>query len=79
MSVHCFIYSWAANSRLGCKTQSADESTFREELEHLSLNVGETKELIVDFRRRHGHHFPLYTNGATVEIVKSSKDLTWTP
>lgn len=69
--------SWLI-SKAQHKAQFADEWKCREEMERLSLNIDGMEEMIVDFRRRHGHHFPLHTNGTTVERVKSSKDLTWT-
>ncbi|XP_051507888.1 uncharacterized protein LOC127414139 [Myxocyprinus asiaticus] len=52
---------------------------------NLSLNVSKTKELVVDFRRRHREHSPITINGAPVERVSSFKflgvhiteELTW--
>ncbi|KAI4893205.1 hypothetical protein NFI96_018519, partial [Prochilodus magdalenae] len=71
-----------------------DESAYREEVQrltdwcrtnNLSLNVDKTKEMVVYFRRTRRDHSPLYIDGSTVEIVKSTKflgvhlaeDLTW--
>ncbi len=54
---------------------------------NLSLNVEKTKEVVVDFRRRHSTDHPLLTiDSSTVERVSSTKflgvhiteDLTWT-
>ncbi|KAI4903708.1 hypothetical protein NFI96_021079 [Prochilodus magdalenae] len=59
-----------------------DESAYREEVQrltdwcrtnNLSLNVDQTKEMVVDFRTRCAHS-PLHIHGSTVEIVKSSPD-----
>ena len=53
----------------------------------LLLNTSNTKELIVDFRKkRRGTHDPIHINGMTVEQVSSfkflgthiSEDLSWT-
>eukprot|EP00061_Rhincodon_typus_P007557 g29368.t1 len=54
--------------------------------DNLSLNVGKTKELIIDFRKKGGEHLPIYINGTEVERVKSIKflrvaitdNLSWT-
>ena len=72
-----------------------DETAYREEVRALSswcqdnnlhLNVGKTKELIVDYRRGQSTgHAPIHINGAAVERVSSfrflgvhiSEDLTW--
>lgn len=37
---------------------------------NLSLNLEETKEIIVDFQRAHTQHSPLTTNSAAVESVQ---------
>eukprot|EP00061_Rhincodon_typus_P001745 g15653.t1 len=42
---------------------------------NLSLNIGKTKELIIDFRKKGGEHTPIYLNGTEVERVKSIKFL----
>ncbi|KAK3525720.1 hypothetical protein QTP70_006752 [Hemibagrus guttatus] len=70
------------------------ESAYREEVRrltawckanNLSLNVDKTKEMVVDFRRAQSGHSPLFINGTSVEIAKSTKflgvhlaeNLTW--
>ncbi|KAK3509562.1 hypothetical protein QTP70_006107 [Hemibagrus guttatus] len=59
-----------------------DESVYREEVQqltawckanNLSLNVDETQEMVVDFRRAQSDHSPLFIDGSFVEIVKSTK------
>ncbi len=53
---------------------------------NLSLNVGKTKEVVMDFRRNTVDHPPLIIDSSTVERVSSTKflgvhiteDLTWT-
>ncbi len=72
-----------------------DETHYREEVaqlaewcgaKNLSLNVGKTKEVVMDFRRNSVDHPPLTFDGSTVERVGSTKflrvhiteDLTWT-
>ncbi|KAL0160065.1 hypothetical protein M9458_043790, partial [Cirrhinus mrigala] len=72
-----------------------DETHYREEVaqlakwcgaNNLSLNVGKTKEVVMDFRRNSVDHPPLTINSSTVERVTSTKflgvhiteDLTWT-
>ncbi|KAK3527999.1 hypothetical protein QTP86_013111 [Hemibagrus guttatus] len=61
-----------------------DESAYREEVQqltawckanNLSLNIDKTKEMVVDFRRAQSGHSPLFINGSSVEIVKSTKFL----
>ncbi|KAK3553850.1 hypothetical protein QTP70_012501 [Hemibagrus guttatus] len=42
---------------------------------NLSLNINKTKEMVVDFRRAHSGHSPLYINGSSVEVIKSTKFL----
>lgn len=42
---------------------------------NLSLNVNKTKEITVDFRRKHTTYNPLKINGSTVESVRSTKFL----
>eukprot|EP00061_Rhincodon_typus_P000960 g13288.t1 len=53
---------------------------------NLSLDVGKTKELIINFRKKGGEHAPIYINGTEVERVESIKflgvtitnNLSWT-
>ncbi|KAK3515340.1 hypothetical protein QTP70_017277, partial [Hemibagrus guttatus] len=61
-----------------------NESAYREEVQRLtawckanslSLNVGKTKEMVVDFRRAQSDHSLLFIDGSPVEIVKSTKFL----
>eukprot|EP00061_Rhincodon_typus_P000888 g13096.t1 len=52
----------------------------------MCLNVGKTKELIIDFRKKAGEPAPIYINGTVVERGKSIKflgvtitdNLSWT-
>ena len=72
-----------------------DETSYRKEVNlltmwcsnnNLLLNVSKTKEIVVDFRRRHTEHPPLTIDGAAVERVSGTKflgvyisdDLSWT-
>ncbi|XP_055499383.1 brain mitochondrial carrier protein 1 isoform X1 [Leucoraja erinacea] len=61
-----------------------DDSAYREEVQqlinwcdinNLQLNVNKTKEITVDFRKKHTTHTPLTINGSAVESVKSTKFL----
>ncbi|KAK3511364.1 hypothetical protein QTP70_005287 [Hemibagrus guttatus] len=61
-----------------------DESAYREEVQrltawcranNLSLNVDQTKAMVVDFRRVQSDHSPLFNDGSPVEIIKSTKFL----
>eukprot|EP00061_Rhincodon_typus_P002366 g17348.t1 len=69
------VVGWISNN---------DESKYRREIEgfvtccnenNLSLNVGKTKELTTDFRKKGGEHAPIYINGTETERVKSIKFL----
>ncbi len=72
-----------------------DETHYREEVaqlakwcgaNNLSLNVGKTQEVVMDFRRNSVDHPPLTIDSSTLERVSSTKflgvhiteDLTWT-
>ena len=74
--------------------QGDNELAYREEVKHLVdwckvnnliLNVGKTKEMIVDFRKAQPSHTPLLINDTAVEVVSSTKflgihitdNLTW--
>jgi hypothetical protein len=63
-----------------------DETAYREEIRdlavwcqdnNLSLNVSKTKELIVDYRKRRAEHAPIHIDGAVVDQVHITKDLSW--
>jgi hypothetical protein len=73
---------------------SGDETASREEVRdqsvccqnnNLSLNISNTKELIVDYSKLQGVHSPIHIDGATVERVECfnflsfhiTEDLTW--
>uniref|UniRef100_A0A3P9KN81 Reverse transcriptase domain-containing protein n=1 Tax=Oryzias latipes TaxID=8090 RepID=A0A3P9KN81_ORYLA len=72
-----------------------DETNYREEVDlltkwcrdnNLLLNVGKTKEIVVNFQRGNTQHLPLIIDGTAVERVSSTKflgvhiseDLSWT-
>ena len=74
--------------------QDGDESAYRSRVQglvgwcadnNLVLNVGKTKEIVVDFRTKKLPPIPLHINGSDVEIVDTfkflgthiSNDLTW--
>eukprot|EP00061_Rhincodon_typus_P002483 g17692.t1 len=42
---------------------------------NLCLNIGKTKELIIDFRKKGGEHTPISINGAEVEMGEDIKFL----
>ena len=61
-----------------------DETAYREEVRalgvwcqenNLSLNVNETKEMIVDFRKVHREHRTIHIDGTAVEKVERFKVL----
>ena len=78
------IYKFADDTTIMGRITNNDESEYRREVENLvewckennlSLNVGKTKELIVDFRKTRGEHAPIFIDGSEVERVKSIKFL----
>ena len=88
------VVKFADDTKVVGLITNGDETAYRDEVSalthwcqenHLSLNVGKTKELIVDFRRCRGAHSPIIINGAAVERVSSfrflgvqiEEDLTW--
>ncbi|KAK3525574.1 hypothetical protein QTP70_000456 [Hemibagrus guttatus] len=88
------IIKFADDMNMVALISKNDESAYREEVQqltawcranNLSLNVNKTKELVVDFRRAQSGHTPLFIDGSSVEIVKSTKfldvhlaeNLTW--
>eukprot|EP00061_Rhincodon_typus_P015794 g43680.t1 len=88
------IYKFADDSTIVGWISKNSESKYRRAIEglvkwcnenNLSLNIGKTKELIIDFRKKGGEHAPIYINGIEVESVKSIKflrvtitdDLSW--
>ncbi|KAI4892091.1 hypothetical protein NFI96_003228, partial [Prochilodus magdalenae] len=90
----CIARTTSSSLRMIRLISKNDESAYREEVQrltdwcrtnNLSLNVDKAKEMVVDFRRTRCDHSPLYIDGSTVEIVKSTKflgvhlaeDLTW--
>eukprot|EP00061_Rhincodon_typus_P012274 g37904.t1 len=88
------IYKFTDPTIIVGQITNNDESKYRREIEgmvtwytvnNLSLNVGKTKELIIDFRKE-GEHAPIYINGTEVERVENIKflgvmitnNLSWT-
>jgi hypothetical protein len=39
-----------------------DETAYREEVRHLSLNLSKTKEMLVDYRKRGGPNTPPFSS-----------------
>eukprot|EP00061_Rhincodon_typus_P003708 g20771.t1 len=89
------IYKFADDTIAVGQISNNDESKYRREIEglvmwcnenNLSLNIGKTKELIIDFRKKGEEYAPIFINGTEVERVKSTKflgvtntdDLSWT-
>uniref|UniRef100_A0A3B1IEK6 Reverse transcriptase domain-containing protein n=1 Tax=Astyanax mexicanus TaxID=7994 RepID=A0A3B1IEK6_ASTMX len=80
----CHIVKFADDTAVvGCIT-NRDESSYRQEVEHLEgwcrennlcINVKKTKEMIVDFRRGQHAHLPLHIGGSAVEVVDSYRYL----
>jgi uncharacterized protein YneR len=69
-----------------------NETAYKEEVRDLAvwcqdnhLNINNTKELIVDYRKQRAEHFPIHTDGAEVKQVESfkflgvhsTKELSW--
>eukprot|EP00061_Rhincodon_typus_P004904 g23700.t1 len=90
-----FLTHWLQSVRIG-PISNNNESEYRKKIEglvlryndnNLFLNVGKTKELIIDFRKKEGEHAPIYINETEVERVESIKflrgtianNLSWTP
>eukprot|EP00061_Rhincodon_typus_P004856 g23601.t1 len=78
------IYKFADNITVMGWISNNNESKYKREIEglviwcnenNLSLNVGKTKELIIDFRKKGGEHAAIYINRTEVERVKSIKFL----
>uniref|UniRef100_A0A3B3C219 Reverse transcriptase domain-containing protein n=1 Tax=Oryzias melastigma TaxID=30732 RepID=A0A3B3C219_ORYME len=80
----CLIVKFADDTAVvGCINNN-DESSYRQEVEHLErwckennlcINNTKTKEMIVDFRRSKHPSQPLYIGGTAVEVVSSFKYL----
>uniref|UniRef100_A0A3B1KLM0 Reverse transcriptase domain-containing protein n=1 Tax=Astyanax mexicanus TaxID=7994 RepID=A0A3B1KLM0_ASTMX len=74
----CHIVKFADDTAVvGC-IMNRDESSYRQEVEHLEgwcrennlcINVKKTKEMIVDFRRGKHAHLPVHIGGSVVEVV----------
>eukprot|EP00061_Rhincodon_typus_P004233 g22072.t1 len=78
------IYRFTDNATVVGQISNNNESKYGREIEglvmwcnenNLSLNVGKTKELIIDFRKEGGEHALIYINGTEVETVKRIKFL----
>ena len=79
------IFKFADDNTVGVgQISNNDETEYRNEREslvnwcddnNLSLNVSETKEMIIDFRKRSGRHAPVYINSEEVEMVESFRFL----
>eukprot|EP00061_Rhincodon_typus_P001717 g15549.t1 len=77
------IHRFTGGTTVVGQISNKDKSKYRREIEglvtwcndnNLSLNVGRTKELIIDFRKK-GEHTPIYISGTEVVRVKSTKFL----
>eukprot|EP00061_Rhincodon_typus_P014796 g42087.t1 len=73
------IYKFADNTTVVGQVSNNNESNYRWEIEglvtwcnenNLSLNIGKTKELIIDFIKKGGEHAPIYINGTEVKNIK---------
>eukprot|EP00061_Rhincodon_typus_P010107 g34138.t1 len=78
------IYKFTDDIAVVGRISNNDESNYRREVgglvmwcneNNLSLNVGKTKELIMDFRKKGGEHTPIYINRTEVERMKGVKFL----
>eukprot|EP00061_Rhincodon_typus_P011019 g35720.t1 len=78
------IYKFTDDTTVVGQIPNNDESKYRREIgglvtrcneNNLSLNVGKTKEVIIDLRKKGGEHASIYVNGTEVERVKSIKFL----
>lgn len=78
------IVSFADDTTVVGLIDSNNETAYRDEVSklimwcrrnNLSLNVGKTKEVIIDFRRNKPTHTPVYINNSAVEIVNTFKFL----
>eukprot|EP00061_Rhincodon_typus_P010259 g34421.t1 len=77
------IYKFTDDTTVVGWTSNNDESNYRREVGDLAtwpnennifLNVGKTKELIIDFRKKGGGvHAPIYNNGIEVKRVEIFK------
>eukprot|EP00061_Rhincodon_typus_P016503 g44761.t1 len=73
------IYKFADDTTVVGQISNNDKSNYRREIEslvmwcsenNLFLNVGKTKELIIDFRKKEGDQAPIYIKGTEVEKVE---------
>eukprot|EP00061_Rhincodon_typus_P011712 g36942.t1 len=78
------IYKFTDNTTIVGWIPKNDKPKYKRETEglvtwcnedNLSVNVGKTKELIIDFRKKGGEHTPIYINGTEVERVDCVKFL----
>eukprot|EP00061_Rhincodon_typus_P003472 g20179.t1 len=78
------IFQFADDTSVVGQIPNNDESKYRREIEglvtwcsenNLSLNIGKTEELIINFRKKGGECVPIYNNGTEVERVESIKFL----
>eukprot|EP00061_Rhincodon_typus_P008364 g30901.t1 len=78
------IYQFAGDTTVVTQISNKDQSEYRKETaglvsscneNKLCLNVGKTKELIIDFRKKGGEHALIYINGQEIERMDSVKFL----
>eukprot|EP00061_Rhincodon_typus_P001029 g13515.t1 len=81
------IHKFTEDTTVVTQISDNDKSNYSREIEglvmwcnenNLSLNVGKTKELIIDFRKKGGGLTPIYINGTEAERVDSVKFLGMT-